>query len=822
MAKSNEAQLVMRLEAQTKDFNRSLKRIEGKLNGSTGRMNKRWNKSMSSMERRASRFGSAVGKSIGTGLVVGTAALVVFTKKSLQFADDLQHFSEQVGIGAERLQEYYFIASRLGLAQDTINKAFKVGTANVGEFAISGAGEAAQALKDMGLAEDIANGKLDNTADILDILIQKLGDEENALKRTGMAAEIFGKRNGAQLSEMLGLGTDAINEMKKEARALGVVMDNEAVAKASSANDMIGKLGDTIRGNFTKAIVELAPEIEELSQMLIDLTPQLVDWAKAGVQGLKGLGDAWDRLHGRQPKIRTVEGAEERASYIRKLADTYRDYVSERERGEKALAALEEKYGVRVGKTNTVSGKTHKKITKSINDAKQDLLDSINRDFDKDIVAKYTVDGVVDVEPLLSSQYKAVLSLKEKLEQTALIVPTGGRDPRGGAGGSGSSKPTRLTDEHKKAIEAAAERQREENRIQQELLAQAKAMYDASRTPMEEYQARLVELTAAESNTLQRIEAGGSETFARLRISALAELADATGDYEGSLRQLNILQTQGIISAEDAVKAKDAIAQSTEYTQRLIDKKMELLDIEAREVEQALILAELGGGEQEIQRLERKLAIIRETMNVISNGGNPDTAEGSATDFIEAQDIANIKGQIRDATKGAFRAAVDGEFGDYLADKLSNAADSMFDRAIDSLLDSLFKNIDFGSLLKGGGGFFSKLLSFDGGGHTGAGARSGGIDGKGGFPAILHPNETIVDHTKSLVRPNSNGLLRGAQASVSRSVSVTNVNHFNGVTHAEIMGDVNRSQQVLKQQIDGEFNGRVQEYSAYRESGLVA
>ena len=38
--------------------------------------------------------------------------------------------------------------------------------------------------------------------------------------------------------------------------------------------------------------------------------------------------------------------------------------------------------------------------------------------------------------------------------------------------------------------------------------------------------------------------------------------------------------------------------------------------------------------------------------------------------------------------------------------------------------------------------------SYEGGGFTGMGARAGGIDGKGGFPAILHPNETVVDHTK--------------------------------------------------------------------------
>tara|TARA_R110002072_G_scaffold133546_3_gene274070 strand:+ start:1919 stop:3745 length:1827 start_codon:yes stop_codon:yes gene_type:complete len=41
-----------------------------------------------------------------------------------------------------------------------------------------------------------------------------------------------------------------------------------------------------------------------------------------------------------------------------------------------------------------------------------------------------------------------------------------------------------------------------------------------------------------------------------------------------------------------------------------------------------------------------------------------------------------------------------------------------------------------------------KAQSFDGGGFTGNGSRSGGVDGKGGFPAILHPRETIVDHTK--------------------------------------------------------------------------
>ena len=41
-----------------------------------------------------------------------------------------------------------------------------------------------------------------------------------------------------------------------------------------------------------------------------------------------------------------------------------------------------------------------------------------------------------------------------------------------------------------------------------------------------------------------------------------------------------------------------------------------------------------------------------------------------------------------------------------------------------------------------------KGQSFEGGGFTGYGARAGGLDGKGGRMAMVHPNETIIDHRK--------------------------------------------------------------------------
>jgi len=67
------------------------------------------------------------------------------------------------------------------------------------------------------------------------------------------------------------------------------------------------------------------------------------------------------------------------------------------------------------------------------------------------------------------------------------------------------------------------------------------------------------------------------------------------------------------------------------------------------------------------------------------------------------------------------------------------------------VIDKMFAS--FGSFFKpkidtSGLSIPTTIPSGDGGGFTGLGSRAGGVDGKGGFPAILHPNETVIDHTK--------------------------------------------------------------------------
>jgi hypothetical protein len=93
-----------------------------------------------------------------------------------------------------------------------------------------------------------------------------------------------------------------------------------------------------------------------------------------------------------------------------------------------------------------------------------------------------------------------------------------------------------------------------------------------------------------------------------------------------------------------------------------------------------------------------------------------------------------------------FTSIVDGSMSakEALADLLMQLAQVQFQKAFLGLAGGggTMGNI-FGAL----GGALS-VPSFDGGGYTGSGARTGGLDGKGGFPALLHPNETVIDHSK--------------------------------------------------------------------------
>lgn len=114
--------------------------------------------------------------------------------------------------------------------------------------------------------------------------------------------------------------------------------------------------------------------------------------------------------------------------------------------------------------------------------------------------------------------------------------------------------------------------------------------------------------------------------------------------------------------------------------------------------------------------------------------------QGSQLATTLASGLANVFSSVVEGSKSAVQA---------VGDLLKSFGQMLLNQGFQALIGGLFGgggsgmgNI-FGGLFGG-----AKLPSFDGGGFTGMGARTGGLDGLGGFPALLHPNETVVDHSK--------------------------------------------------------------------------
>ena len=141
------------------------------------------------------------------------------------------------------------------------------------------------------------------------------------------------------------------------------------------------------------------------------------------------------------------------------------------------------------------------------------------------------------------------------------------------------------------------------------------------------------------------------------------------------------------------------------------------------------------------------------------------------------QDFKGVVDETADATKKAFKSMEDALVEFTMTGKMNfkSMAQSIISDLIRIQIRQSITNQIGGSLFGSIGNLFGggtsatpapvvdHSVSFAGGGFTGMGARSGGIDGKGGFPAILHPNETVIDHAQG----QSSGVV------VNQSINVT-------------------------------------------------
>lgn len=172
------------------------------------------------------------------------------------------------------------------------------------------------------------------------------------------------------------------------------------------------------------------------------------------------------------------------------------------------------------------------------------------------------------------------------------------------------------------------------------------------------------------------------------------------------------------------------------------------------------IMGEMFGA---ISGRAQELALARKEAEELSGAAKAANDNVKAIGEDGLQKVTSWAEQFGQAAKSAFNDLGSGIVDAFKkgGDVASNILSMLMDRVgqlgetlLNNGLNSIFGNL-LGGLFGGGmwniptgfkaGGFFP---GFDGGGYTGSGSRSGGLDGKGGFLAMMHPKETVIDHTK--------------------------------------------------------------------------
>jgi hypothetical protein len=157
--------------------------------------------------------------------------------------------------------------------------------------------------------------------------------------------------------------------------------------------------------------------------------------------------------------------------------------------------------------------------------------------------------------------------------------------------------------------------------------------------------------------------------------------------------------------------------------------------------------------DETIRRMRRRS--ISSAASTGGGGGGGSIAGDVTAPLTEIEQAFKRTEQVISSSMlGSFKSLMKGtkSLGDSVRDILGGIIDSVIDLLMtpvfNSLSGALLGSPSGGGLLGMVGGLGGGIGSFEGGGYTGRGPRAGGLDGRGGRLAMIHPNESIYDHNR--------------------------------------------------------------------------
>lgn len=187
-----------------------------------------------------------------------------------QAGDGLDKMSSRLGISAVKLQEWSFAATHAGAAPEDLEDALKDLSEKIAEVAGGDTGDAAQLFSALGISVKDASGKIRPASDIFEEVADAIQRNEDPALRTKMAMVLMGD-SGRKLIPMLSGGAQGLDDMAKQARDLGLVMNEDAVAAAAQMTDHMDDMKASVTAVGHEIGYRLSPIVISMSDRFRDL-----------------------------------------------------------------------------------------------------------------------------------------------------------------------------------------------------------------------------------------------------------------------------------------------------------------------------------------------------------------------------------------------------------------------------------------------------------------------------------------------------------------------------------------------------------------------
>lgn len=697
--------LVVMLEARIRDFEKNMAKAEGRGTRTYQRLRRdsatatsrmeadmvrstgRMNQALASVSSQIGTFGSALAGGLAAG--VGAAALGSLTdqiRATVRGIAEVGDEAKRAGMSVQSFQEWRYVADQNRIGIDSMVDGFKELNLRADEFIVTGGGAGADAFKRLGFTADELKTKLQDPSALMLEIIGRLQGLD-AAARIRITDEIFGGSAGERFVELIDQGEEGLRQTIDRAHEVGRVMDEEMIAKAA---ELDRKWQDLI-GRVQMFGKQLAVALADFP---LDVIEVRLDEIFSEAEGRSILGDA--------------------------VFDEF----------EKAGALTEEQ-------------------ALSLGELRGAYLE------------------------LEDAAYLAATQLASAASQADML----GMDELSTVLAEGSEEMRALADQFAEGEITGEEFRAKMDEVRKDTQAAFSAMEAADQVNFGTAISEIDSLGAVIDTVAARAAGllGALRQLAGVDASALSSgRGDGSSEVDQRLVDDNGFGTPlapgvsprprsvpididfgvpepargGNAGAGGGGRDEDSLEKAMEQTRARID----LLHLES-----AAFLAAAASGTQygDMAEFAQKKA---ELLFAAQKEGKQITPElvreidelaaAYATAGMEAEEAA---GRMRKVTENSERGAM--AVADIFVAALDGADAAK--QAVSQLLLEIAKiqmRKAFMGLAEGaGGGFFGwlgGLLSMDGGGYTGNGARSGGMDGKGGFLAMLHPQETVIDHTR--------------------------------------------------------------------------